>query len=150
MTAPRSTSWSAAIAVTIPGSATARFPPSFSRSAARTGSRQASRHSWSTASRTNPSPESPPALSTPGGHGVLTASAQPKVLFSGPSALATSDFGPAHGYAVVGVVGPTGLDLWVAPMDSLDKARVLMAAPYHETVPRISPDGGFVAYESQR
>jgi eukaryotic-like serine/threonine-protein kinase len=80
----------------------------------------------------------------------LTASAQPKVLFRGPSALVTSDFGPAHGYAVVGVVGPKGFDLWVAPMDSLDKARVLMAEPYVEVVPRISPDGRFVAYESQR
>jgi serine/threonine-protein kinase len=80
----------------------------------------------------------------------LTASAQPKVLFRGPSGLLSSDFGPAHGYAVIGVNGPTGPDLWVAPMDSLDKARVLMAEPYVEAVPRISPDGRFVAYGTSR
>ena len=50
--------------------------------------------------------------------------------------------------AVFGMNGPTGPDQWVAPMDSMDKARVLAAEPYDETLPRISPDGQFVAHAS--
>ena len=80
----------------------------------------------------------------------LSANARPKVVFRGQGLMGPSDIGPAHGYAAFGMFGPTGPDLWVAPMDSMDKARVLVAEPYDEALPRISPDGRLVAYESNR
>ena len=52
--------------------------------------------------------------------------------------------------AVVGVGGTTSRDLWMAPMDSLEKLREFAAGPYREAAPRLSPDGRFVVYESGR
>jgi serine/threonine-protein kinase len=86
----------------------------------------------------------------------LSAGAQPRVLFHGPGPLGSSDVGPQHGYAIIGVGGAgTGVaspsaDLWMAPMDSLDKARPFATEPYSEGLPRISPDGRVVAYGSYR
>jgi hypothetical protein len=81
----------------------------------------------------------------------LTADAQPRIAFRAPGRqLLTSDVGPAHGYAVVAVTGPASADLWITPMDSLDKPVVFAAGPYIESLPRLSPDGRFVAYESGR
>jgi eukaryotic-like serine/threonine-protein kinase len=82
----------------------------------------------------------------------LSAGATPRAVFHAPGWLRTSDLGPAHGYAVLAVSGTpnTNTDLWIAPMDSLAHARVFAAAPYVEMLPRISPDGRFVAYSSAR
>jgi len=80
----------------------------------------------------------------------LTADAQPRLAFHAPGRLNIVDFGPAHGYAVLAVAGPTSSDLWIAPMDSLDKPVVFAAGPYLENLPRLSPDGRFIAYESAR
>jgi hypothetical protein len=64
--------------------------------------------------------------------------------------MATSDVGPAHGYAVLGVVSPGSADLWIVAMDSASRPRPFMAEPYAEGLPRISPDGHLVAYQSAR
>jgi Tol biopolymer transport system component len=80
----------------------------------------------------------------------LTAGAQPRAVFHGRGQLGTSDIGPAHTYAVFGIAGPTGPDLWVAPMDSLQRARPFAVEPYTEALPRISPDGRLVAYQGDR
>jgi len=80
----------------------------------------------------------------------LTAGAQPRIAFRSPARLYAFDLGPAHGMAVIGSGGSTSLDLWIAPMDSLDKLRAFAAGPYREATPRLSPDGRLVAYESER
>ena len=80
----------------------------------------------------------------------LTPGAEPRIVFQASGRLYAMDFGPAHGRMVFGVGGPTSLDLWVAPMDSMDKPSVFAAGPYREATPRVSPDGRFVAYESAR
>ena len=80
----------------------------------------------------------------------LSAGAQPRIVFRSPGRLYAFDFGSAHGTAIIGLGGPTSLDLWAASMDSLDKLRVFAAGPYREATPRLSPDGRFVAYESER
>jgi hypothetical protein len=80
----------------------------------------------------------------------LTANAQPHIIFRAPGRLRGADFGPPHGHAVFAVYGPTSTDLWTAPLDSLDQPAVFAAGPYQEEVPRLSPDGRFVAYESNR
>jgi Tol biopolymer transport system component len=80
----------------------------------------------------------------------LTAGAQPRIAFRSPGRLYAFDLGAAHGTAVIGSGGSTSLDLWTAPMDSLDKLRAFAAGPYREATPRLSPDGRFVAYESER
>ena len=80
----------------------------------------------------------------------LTAGAQPRVAFRAPGRIYAFDLAAAHGTAVVGSGGSTSLDLFTASMDSLDKLRVFAAGPYREATPRLSPDGRFVAYESER
>jgi hypothetical protein len=80
----------------------------------------------------------------------LTEGAKPRIVFHAPGRLYAFDIGPSHGSAFVGVGGPTSLDLWVAPIDSLNKLSVFAAGPYREATPRVSPDGRFVAYESSR
>jgi len=80
----------------------------------------------------------------------LTEGAKPRIVFHAPGRLYAFDIGPPHGNTFVGLGGPTSLDLWVAPMDSLNKLSVFAAGPYREATPRVSPDGRFVAYESSR
>ncbi|HTJ24415.1 MAG TPA: protein kinase [Gemmatimonadaceae bacterium] len=80
----------------------------------------------------------------------LTPGAEPRIVFQAPGRLYAVDVGPAHGRMMLGLGGPTSLDLWVAPMDSMDKPAVFAAGPYREATPRLSPDGRFVAYESAR
>ena len=80
----------------------------------------------------------------------LTPGAEPRTVFQASGRLYAMDLGPAHGQMVFGLGGPTSLDLWVAPMDSVDKPTVFAAGPYREATPRLSPDGRFVAYESAR
>jgi Tol biopolymer transport system component len=80
----------------------------------------------------------------------LTPGAEPRIVFQAPGRLYAVDVGPAHGQMVFGLAGPTSPDLWVAPMDSMDKPAVFAAGPYREATPRLSPDGRFVAYESAR
>ena len=41
----------------------------------------------------------------------LVANAVPRELFHAPGKVLASDFGPPHGYAVLGVRGPTSPDL---------------------------------------
>ena len=71
----------------------------------------------------------------------LYANAQPKVVFHVPGILATSDIGPPHGYAVLGVVKPANPDLWIVPMDSASEARPFMAEPYVEGCRASRPTG---------
>jgi serine/threonine-protein kinase len=80
----------------------------------------------------------------------LAAGAQPRVTFRAPGKPYSMDVGPAHGFAVICVAGPTSRDLWITPLDSMEKPRVFAAGPYRESTPRLSPDGKFVAYESAR
>ena len=80
----------------------------------------------------------------------LTPGAQPRIVFHAPSKVYALDVGGPHGMAVVGVGGTTSRDLWMAPMDSLEKLREFAAGPYREAAPRLSPDGRFVVYESGR
>jgi dipeptidyl aminopeptidase/acylaminoacyl peptidase len=47
------------------------------------------------------------------------------------------------------IVGSTTRDdIWIAPLDSLDKDIPLVATAANETTPRVSPDGRHVAYAS--
>ena len=78
----------------------------------------------------------------------LTPGAEPRIVFQASGRLYAVDLGPPHGHMVFGLAGPTSPDLWVAPMDSLNKPTVFAAGPYREATPRLSPDGRFVAYES--
>ncbi len=79
----------------------------------------------------------------------LEAGAQPARAFVWPRVLGTGDLGPAHGYAVFTTVGASS-DLWIAHMDSLDRPRPFASEPFSEAMPRVSPDGRFVAYRSAR
>jgi serine/threonine-protein kinase len=80
----------------------------------------------------------------------LTANAQPRIAFRAQGRLLSAAVGPAHGHAVFALQGPTSPDLWTVSLDSLDKPRAFAATSYREQMPRISPDGRFVAYESDR
>ena len=42
----------------------------------------------------------------------------------------------------------TGVDLWIAPLDSPAAARPLLATPFSEWNPAVSPDGRWLAYTS--
>jgi serine/threonine-protein kinase len=80
----------------------------------------------------------------------LTERAQPRIAFTASGRPYAFDGGPPHGYAVIGLQGPTSRDLWIAPMDSMNSPRVFAAGPYREETPRLSPDGRYVAYESAK
>jgi len=80
----------------------------------------------------------------------LSANARPRAFIHATGAILSGDVGPAGGYAVWALTGPISPDVWIAPIDSLDKARVFAAEPYAESNPRISTDGRFVAYRSSR
>ena len=55
--------------------------------------------------------------------------------------------GPPHSYAAYRVgTGATQRDIWIAPLDSLDKARPFLATPADEWLPTISPNGRLLAY----
>jgi serine/threonine-protein kinase len=55
--------------------------------------------------------------------------------------------GPAHSYAAFRVgTGATQRDIWLAPLDSLDKARPFVATPADEWLPSVSPNGRLLAY----
>jgi hypothetical protein len=65
----------------------------------------------------------------------------------------TFQFGPPGGYAVLTARPDSGsgpADIWIAHMDSIHKPRRLLAEPYDEFSPRISPDSKFIAYASDR
>jgi serine/threonine-protein kinase len=81
----------------------------------------------------------------------LEADAVPQLLTKWPRAVVTGDLGPPGGYAAFGVTGGTSGDIWIAPMDALDKPQPFAADPtFTEALPRISPDGRHVAYTSSR
>ena len=80
----------------------------------------------------------------------LEAGAQPVRAFTWPRVLGTGDVGPAHGYAVFTTINGTDPDLWIAHLDSLDRPRPFAAESFGEGMPRISPDGRFVAYRSAK
>ena len=55
--------------------------------------------------------------------------------------------GPLHGYAAFRVgSGITQRDIWIAPLDSLDKPRPFIATAADEWLPAISPKGSLLAY----
>jgi hypothetical protein len=55
--------------------------------------------------------------------------------------------GPLHSYAAFRVGrGATQRDIWIAPLDSLDKPRPFIATPADEWLPAVSPTGRLMAY----
>ena len=55
--------------------------------------------------------------------------------------------GPPHSYVAYRVgSGATQRDIWIAPLDSLDKARPFVATPADEWLPTVSPNGRLLAY----
>jgi hypothetical protein len=44
--------------------------------------------------------------------------------------------------------GPTGYDLWVLPLAAGSKPFPLLQTPFNELIPQLSPDGKWVAYQS--
>ena len=55
--------------------------------------------------------------------------------------------GPPHSWAAFRVgSGVTQRDIWIAPLDSLDKARPFVATQADEWLPAISPNGHLLAY----
>lgn len=80
----------------------------------------------------------------------LEAGSAPRERATWDEPVVTGDLGPSSGYAVFGVVAGASTDLWIAPMTALDKPEPFAAESYSEVVPRVSPDGRFVAFISQR
>ena len=63
--------------------------------------------------------------------------------------LAAPSFSPDGALFAFYIVDPdTGRDLWAAAVDSLEDPFVLLRTPANEALPRISPDGEYVAYQS--
>lgn len=56
------------------------------------------------------------------------------------------DPGPANGLSVIRNLGAR--DIYLAPTESLSATRPLVAGPSNETLPSLSPDGGWIAYQS--
>jgi len=55
--------------------------------------------------------------------------------------------GPPHSYAAYRVgSGASQRDIWIAPLDSLDKPRAFVATPADEWLPVVSPNGRLLAY----
>ncbi len=55
--------------------------------------------------------------------------------------------GPAHSYAAYRVgSGTTQRDIWIGPLDSLDKPRPFVASAADEWLPVVSPNGRMLAY----
>jgi Tol biopolymer transport system component len=82
----------------------------------------------------------------------LYAAAQPTVLFRLSRAIGDFTLGGTHGYAALRTfaAGPNSTDVWLVPMDSVDKPRAFLNEPYSEIEPRISPDGRRIAYVTNR
>jgi len=73
---------------------------------------------------------------------------KPRVLFRRPGAAAPS-FSADGSFLVFYVVDPeTGRDLWAAATDAADDPFPLLKTPANEALPRLSPDGRYVAYQS--
>jgi Tol biopolymer transport system component len=91
---------------------------------------------------------------TPGGTRTIATrlwngGAPPVTVVELNSTIRNASVGPAHTYLAMAIVGDrTRDDIWVAPLDSLDKAIPLVATAANETMPRVSPDGQQVAYVS--
>lgn len=64
----------------------------------------------------------------------------------------TVAMGPAHGYIAIAINGGVNKsrDVMIAHSDSLLPPRPLLAEPYNEYNPRISPDGKLIAYVTNR
>jgi serine/threonine-protein kinase len=55
--------------------------------------------------------------------------------------------GPVHGMSAIRRgLSATGSDIYLAPTDSLDKARPFITGPANEIMPRVSPNGRLLAY----
>lgn len=82
----------------------------------------------------------------------LEAGSAPRVRATWSSTMVTGDLGPSSGYAVFTVTPSVsaGFDLWIAPMTALDKPEPFATERYVESMPRVSPDGRFVAFVSSR
>lgn len=80
----------------------------------------------------------------------LEAGATPRERARWPRSILTGDLGPVDGYAVFGSGGGSSTDLWLAPMRNLSDAQPFAVEKYAESLPRISPDGRFVAFTSSR
>jgi hypothetical protein len=69
------------------------------------------------------------------------------VIARPPANLLEVAVGPPHSYAAFRVgTGATQRDIWIAPLDSLDKPRPFVATPADEWLPAVSPDGRLLAY----
>ncbi len=57
--------------------------------------------------------------------------------------------GPPHSYMVFEQGGRVIATLWIAPLDSLHRARLLLSTPAVELSPSISPSDRLLAYASE-
>jgi hypothetical protein len=55
---------------------------------------------------------------------------------------------PDGRWAALEVFGDSGRDIWIAAVDGSDERRPFLATPASETWPRISPNGSYLAYQS--
>jgi len=83
-------------------------------------------------------------------YSILTdGSGRPESLLARPSPIYESSPTPDGRRLVFRETNPnTGRDIWITPVDSPQSARPLLATPFDERNPAVSPDGRWLAYVS--
>ena len=77
------------------------------------------------------------------------SSGMDELLAARESSVSTPDWSPDRRFIVFGASGPgTDGDLWILPMTGERKPMLFLKTPYNESSATFSPDGRWIAYES--
>ena len=72
-----------------------------------------------------------------------------EILFRGEGHAHASDWTPdGRTLVFTNTVPATGVDIWILPLEGDRKSRPFLQTPFNENWPRLSPDGRWLAYES--